>query len=103
MLILKGSVEKTVVVGRLSQYKDTIVYGYTDKILNNIEGILQCSPKDISITEFCHSLEKDVSGKNTDTVIVYTNLSEEEITPIKNVIESLEKENFQLGIVTCRQ
>ena len=53
---------------------------------------------------FCHDMEEDILKKGiSETVIVYTNLSEKEISPIKDVIEKLEKANaFRFGIVTCK-
>lgn len=104
MLLLKGNTGKSVIVERLSSYTNTFVYGYVEEAPYNIEGMTYVLSKDVSIQMFCRDLEEDILRKGiVETIIVYTNLSEEEINPIKDVVEKLEKANvFRFGIVTCK-
>lgn len=104
MLILKGQSGKSVIVERLSHYTDTVVYGYIEDIPYNVEGMICVLTKDVSIQMFCKGFEEDILKQGiVDIVIIYTNLSEEEIVPIKGVIEKLERINaFRLGIITCK-
>ena len=104
MLILKGNAGKSVVVERLSHYTNTFVYGYVEDIPFNVEGMTYVLSKDVSIQMFCRDLEEDILRKGiVETIIVYTNFPEDEIIPIMDVIEKLEKINaFRFGIVTCK-
>lgn len=104
MLILKGKAGKSVIVERLSHYTETVVYGYLEDMIYNVEGMMCVLAKDVSLNMFCSNLEEDILKKERiDTLIIYTNLSEDEITPIKDVLEKLEKLNvFRWGIVTCK-
>lgn len=104
MLLLKGRVGKSVIIERLSKYANTFVYGYVDEIPCCIEDMICALSRETSIEMFCQSIEKDILKKNIcETIIVYTNLSEEEISPIRDVIEKLEKINaFRFGIITCK-
>lgn len=104
MLLLKGQAGKSVIVERLSHYTNTVVYGYVDDIPYNIDGMIYVLTKDVSIQIFSKDLEEDILKRGIiDMAIIYTNLSEEEIVPIKNVIEKLEKANaFRFGIITCK-
>ena len=104
MLLLKGNVGKSVIVERLSNYTNTFVYGYVKETPCYIESMTYVLSREVSIEIFCHNMEEDILKRGIiETVIVYTNLSEEEISPIKDVIEKLEKANaFRFGIVTCK-
>lgn len=104
MLTLKGKAGKSVIVERLSHYTGTIIYGYLEDMIYNVEGMLCVLSKDVSIDMFCKYLEEDILKKgNIETLIIYTNLNEYEILPIKDVLEKLEKINaFRLGIITCK-
>ncbi len=104
MLILKGKVGKSVIVERLSHYTGTVVYGYLEDMIYNVEGMLCVLSKDVSLDVFCRDLEEDILKKeHIDTLIIYTNLNEDEIIPIKDLLEKLEKINiFRFGIITCK-
>ena len=104
MLLLKGNVGKSVIVKRLSNYTNTFVYGYVEETPCYIESMTYVLSREVSIEIFCNNMEEDILERGIiETVIVYTNLSEEEISPIKDVIEKLEKANaFIFGIVTCK-
>lgn len=112
MLLLKGNAGKSVIVERLSNYANTFVYGYVEEIPCYIEGmkyVLSSEAsyvlsREVSIEMFCHDIEEDILGKGIcEIVIIYTNLLEEEILPIKNIIEKLESVNcFRIGIITCK-
>lgn len=104
MLLLKGNADKSVVVERLSSYTNTFVYGYVDDVPCCIEDMTYVLSREVSVEMFCRDLEEDVLKRGIiETVIVYTNLSEQEIEPIKEVVEKLEKINaFRFGIVTCK-
>lgn len=104
MLILKDKAGKSVIVERLSHYTETVVYGYLEDMIYNVEGMMCVLAKDVSLNMFCNNLEEDILKKeHIDTLIIYTNLSEDEITPIKDALEKLEKLNvFKWGIITCK-
>ena len=104
MLLLKGNAGKSVIVERLSSYTNTFVYGYVEETPCYIEGMTYILSREVSIEMFCHDMEEDILKNGiSETVIVYTNLSEEEILPIKDVIEKLESINcFRIGIITCK-
>lgn len=104
MLILKGKAGKSVIVERLSHYTETVVYGYLEDMIYNVEGMMCVLAKDVSLNMFCNNLEEDILKKERiDTLIIYTNLNEDEITPIKDVLEKLEKLNvFRWVIITCK-
>lgn len=104
MLILKGNAGKSVIVERLSHYTETVVYGYLEDMIYNVEGMMCVLAKDVSLNMFCNNLEEDILKKgHIDTLIIYTNLSEDEIIPIKDALEKLEKLNvFRWGIITCK-
>ena len=104
MLLLKGNAGKSVIVERLSSYTNTFVYGYVEETPCYIEGMTYVLSREVSIEMFCCDMEEDILKKGiSETVIVYTNLSEEEISPIKDVIEKLENINcFRIGIITCK-
>lgn len=104
MLILKGKAGKSVIVERLSHYTETVVYGYLEDMIYNVEGMMCVLAKDVSLDMFCNNLEEDILKKERiDTLIIYTNLSEDEIIPIKDTLEKLEKLNvFRWGIITCK-
>lgn len=104
MLLLKGNAGKSVIVERLSNYANTFVYGYVEEIPCYIEGMKYVLSSEASIEMFCHDIEEDILGKGIcEIVIIYTNLLEEEILPIKNIIEKLESVNcFRIGIITCK-
>ncbi len=104
MLILKGKAGKSVIVERLSHYTETVVYGYLEDMIYNVEGMLCVLSKDVSLDVFCRDLEEDILKKEyIDTLIIYTNLNEDEIIPIKDILEKLEKINvFRFGIITCK-
>ena len=104
MLLLKGNAGKSVIVERLSSYTNTFVYGYVEETPCYIEGMTYVLSREVSVEMFCHDLEEDVLKRGiVETVIVYTNLSEQEIEPIKKVVEKLEKVNaFRFSIITCK-
>lgn len=104
MLLLKGNAGKSVIVERLSSYTNTFVYGYVEEAPCYIEDMTYVLSREMSVEMFCHDLEEDVLKRGiVETVIVYTNLSEQEIEPIKKVVEKLEKINaFRIGIITCK-
>lgn len=104
MLLLKGNAGKSVVVERLSSHTNTFVYGYVEEAPCYIEGMTYVLSREVSVEMFCHDLQEDILKRGIiETVIVYTNLSEEEIEPIKEVIEKLEKVNvFRFSIITCK-
>jgi len=104
MLILKGKVGKSVIVERLSHYTGTIIYGYLEDMIYNVEGMLCVLSKDVSLDVFCRDLEEDILKREwIETLIIYTNLDEDEILPIKEIIEKLEKISiFRFGIITCK-
>lgn len=104
MLLLKGNAGKSVIVERLSNYANTFVYGYVEEDPCYIEGMTYVLSREVSIEMFCNDMEEDILKRGIiETVIVYTNLSEQEIEPIKEVIEKLESVNcFRIGIITCK-
>ena len=103
MILLKGNVGKSVIVERLSSYTDTLIFSYGAEEIYNIKGLNYVLSKETSIQRFCLILEEYLKKGFINIVIIYTNLNEEEIDPIKEVIEKLEKENaFRFGIITCK-
>lgn len=104
MLLLKGNAGKSIIVERLSTYTNTFVYGYVEETPCYIKDMIYVLSSEVSVEMFCHDLQEDILKRGIiETVIVYTNLSEEEIKPIKKVIEKLEKVNaFRFSIITCK-
>ena len=63
MLILKGKAGKSVIVERLSHYTGTVVYGYLEYMIYNVEGMMCVLAKDVSLNIFCNNLEEDILKK----------------------------------------
>jgi nitrogen regulatory protein PII-like uncharacterized protein len=100
MFILKGKDNKREIIMRLSEYTDTAVYVYDEEVLdrNNI-------PKNRQMPEFIDILKNDlnIEDEKTKILIIDTTLKENDIDPIKEIMEIAEKEGkYKYAIITCR-
>lgn len=63
------------------------------------------SSKRYGLEELCDSIKKDIQSecKSRSMIIVYTNLPEEEIGCVKDLVEKLEADHFcRYGIIMCK-
>lgn len=105
MLVLKGNVGKSVVLQSLIEsYPDAYAIVYDNETIGTLETLF-VSSKHYGLEELCDSIKQDIQSecKSRSMIIVYTNLPEDEIESIKNLVEKLEADHFcRYGIVMCK-
>ena len=106
MLVLKGNAGKSIVLQSLIESnKDAYAIVYDKESIGTLETLF-VSSKHYGLEELCDSIKKDIQSecKSRSIIIVYTNLPEEEIRCIKNLVEKLETDRFcRFGIVMCKE
>ncbi len=106
MLVLKGNVGKSVVLQSLIEsYQDAYVIVYDTEPIGTLETLF-VSSKHYKLEELCDSIKRDIQSecKSRSMVIVYTNLHENKIDCIKNLVKKFEDEHFcRYGIVMCKE
>lgn len=106
MLILKGSNYKSVVLNQLmrNEFNECIIWG--EPSVHNIEPAWILRENDFNCLYECIIELNDslgAGGESRDLLLIYTNKTEEEITPLIEWIKDQEKHLFfRQVLVTCK-
>lgn len=105
MLLLKGNVGKSAVLQSLIEsYPDSYAIIYDKEMIGTLETLF-VSSEHYGLEELCNSIKQDIQSKceSRSMIIVYTNLLEDDIECIKNLVAKLEMDHFcRYGIVMCK-
>lgn len=104
MLILKGDKGKSIILNELMRNKFNECIIWDEPSVYNIESAWIVDSSEFNyLYETIKALNDSLSGENRDWLLIYTNKTEEEITPLIEWVKDQEKYLFfRQVLVTCK-